>query len=250
MVRCYCGLGGNLGPVREVFDQAIADLRARPDVNVVAVSSVHHTAAVGTSDEAGGDYFNAAVGLETNLPPLALLDLLQSIELKYGRTRELRWGPRTLDLDLLFYGDELIESPRLLVPHPGCWFRRFVLDPLVEIAPDLKHPVKNATIRELRNRLLPRPLPVALCGANEPQRHELISLMQLEFPQAEFSTWPATTTSQHASDPALLIWLGTGDNQSQSDEAEFSQLPTLPRLAAMPPHPGFLRYVLRAALGT
>lgn len=250
MVRCYCGLGGNLGPVPEIFNQAIADLRARSEISVIAVSSVHRTAAVGTSDEAGGDYFNAAVGLETKLPPLALLDLLQSLELKYGRTRELRWGPRTLDLDLLFYGDELIESPRLLVPHPGCWFRRFVLDPLVEIAPDLKHPVKNATIRELRNRLLPRPLLVALCGANELQRRELITLIQPEFPQATLSTWTANSTESQDSEPALLIWLGNSDDQSSSGEVEFSNLPALPRLAAMPPHPGFLRYVLRAALGS
>ena len=118
--------------------------------------------------DAGGIFTNAAACLVTDLSPLKLLDLLQQIEEEFGRVRNLHWGPRPLDLDLLFYGRQVIHMPQLKVPHPGLWYRRFVLDPLVEIAADWKHPENAHSTAELRARLDQRPLVIDLEGMETP----------------------------------------------------------------------------------
>src|SRR5262249_14782283 len=147
------------GVVHETFGKALEKLASAPHSTVPAVSRSLPTRSIG--ERAGAGFLNAAAEIDTSLPPLELLDLLQSIELALGRQRTVHWGPRTLDLDLLFYGTEVIDSPRLVVPHPAAWYRRFVLDPLVEIAPRLVHPEKQVDIHALRQRLLVRPLVAA-----------------------------------------------------------------------------------------
>jgi hypothetical protein len=98
------------------------------------------------------------------LEPLGLLDLLQRVENELGRTREVRWGPRTLDLDLIFYGDQVIDLPRLVVPHPHCWYRQFVLAPVASLLPDFLHPSFRLSMRELSERLARKPFRLGVGG--------------------------------------------------------------------------------------
>jgi 2-amino-4-hydroxy-6-hydroxymethyldihydropteridine diphosphokinase len=142
------GLGSNLGDRKAQLDAAVAALAAARGIVVQAVSGYHETAPVG-GPECQGDYLNAAAAVETTLEPLELLHVLQEIERRAGRVRTVRWGPRTLDLDLLLFGDRVIESDELQVPHPRMAERLFVLAPLAEIAPGAVDPVTGQTIADL-----------------------------------------------------------------------------------------------------
>lgn len=127
------GLGANLGAAREVLDCAMQRLSALPGTTRITASGFYRTAPV---DAAGPDFLNAVLLLRTLLAPEALLDELQRIEREHGRQRPYRNAPRTLDLDLLLYGDLRIATPRLVVPHPRMHLRAFVLHPLVEVMPE------------------------------------------------------------------------------------------------------------------
>jgi len=143
MTRAYVALGSNVGDRERMLWSAIHMLAFNPEVDVVAVSSFRETAPVGYLDQP--DFLNAAVAIETELGSRALLDLLLSIELELGRTRDgPRFGPRTIDLDLVLYGDEVIDEPGLTVPHPRLHERRFVLEPLAELDPGLTVPEKGS----------------------------------------------------------------------------------------------------------
>ena len=138
MTRAYVGLGANIGP-REVTLLRAVDLLAEAEgVDVVAVSTLRETEPVGVVDQP--PFLNGAVEVETTLAPRALLDLLLEIERSLGRVRDERWGPRTVDLDLLVYGGETVEEPGLRVPHPRLRERRFALEPLAELNPELEVP--------------------------------------------------------------------------------------------------------------
>lgn len=139
MIRVYIAIGSNLGdPIRKAHD-AIAALKLLPNSRFVAASSLYTSKPMGPADQP--DYVNAVACIDTELHPLDLLDHTQRIELEFGRERKKeRWGPRTLDLDILLYGDIQIENERLTVPHYGMKVREFVLYPLAEIAPDLQLP--------------------------------------------------------------------------------------------------------------
>lgn len=132
-VRAYVALGANLGDAQATVARALADLGGLPQTRLVARSSLYRSAPI---DAGGPDFINAVAGLETQLAPLDLLDELQRLELEAGRERPYRNAPRTLDLDLLLYGDAGIGEPRLVVPHPRMHERAFVLLPLAEIAPE------------------------------------------------------------------------------------------------------------------
>ena len=143
MTRAYVGLGSNLGDREHIIWGAIHMLAFNPEVDVVAVSSIRETDPVGFEDQPR--FLNAAVAMETDLEPRSLLDLLLGVERELGRTRDgPRFGPRTIDLDLLLYGDDVIDEPGLTVPHPRLHERRFVLEPLVELDPDLTVPEKGS----------------------------------------------------------------------------------------------------------
>ena len=143
----YVALGSNLGPRRQNLRRAVRLLEEHQGVRVVRVSSMLETEPVGGPPQ--GPYLNAAAELRTELAPRPLLEVLLSIEDELGRQRTVRWGPRTLDLDLLLYENRTIEEPGLRVPHPRMHERRFVLQPLCEIAPEAVHPVLQKTAREL-----------------------------------------------------------------------------------------------------
>jgi len=139
MERVYIGLGSNLDTPQEQLHSALAALAAVPHCALIAQSSLYASDPLGPADQPR--YVNAVAALDTTLSPLALLDELQRIEQEQGRTRKAeRWGPRTLDLDILLFGERLLNEPRLTVPHYHMHARAFVLYPLAEIAPALLLP--------------------------------------------------------------------------------------------------------------
>lgn len=135
MIHAYIGLGSNLENPMAQLDRAIDTLKKHDDLKSLRVSSIYGSKPVGPQDQP--DYINAVAGFDTALSPIELLDLLQSIEQSQRRVRERHWGPRTLDLDLLLYGQETIQLPRLTVPHPFMLERGFVIKPLSDLAPDM-----------------------------------------------------------------------------------------------------------------
>jgi 2-amino-4-hydroxy-6-hydroxymethyldihydropteridine diphosphokinase len=138
--RAYIGLGSNLGDREATLRAAIAELAATPGVEVVGVSTLIDTEPVGILDQPR--FLNGALALETDLPPRELLELLLGVEARFGRDRTAvpAQGPRTLDLDLLVYGEEELDEPGLRIPHPRLHERAFVLCPLAEVQPDLVVP--------------------------------------------------------------------------------------------------------------
>jgi 2-amino-4-hydroxy-6-hydroxymethyldihydropteridine diphosphokinase len=141
-VTVYIGLGSNLENPSLQIKAARAAITQIGHVQELAFSSLYHSAPMGPQDQP--DYVNAVMSVTTNLPPIELLRCLQRIENDQGRIRkDQRWGARTLDLDMLLYGDQVIELPDLIVPHPGLTERVFVLYPLHEIAPQLLVPGKG-----------------------------------------------------------------------------------------------------------
>ena len=132
MTAAYIALGSNLQDPATQLRSAVTAISQLPDSRVERTSSIYRSVPLGTT--AQPDYLNAVLLLATTLPPLRLLDALQQIEQAQGRVRGERWGPRTLDLDILLYGNQKIDSPRLTVPHPAMSQRNFVLYPLLEIS--------------------------------------------------------------------------------------------------------------------
>lgn len=142
MNRVWIGLGSNLDDPAGQVRAGLTALAALPDSRPGRVSELFRSAPVGVTDQP--DFCNAVAGLDTDLEPLALLEALQTIERAAGRRRTRRWGPRTLDLDVLLYSDRRIDLPTLTVPHPRLAERGFVLVPLASVAPDLQIPGKGA----------------------------------------------------------------------------------------------------------
>jgi 2-amino-4-hydroxy-6-hydroxymethyldihydropteridine diphosphokinase len=147
-VKAYVGVGANLGDRRATIERAIELLRAVPGVELLAVSFLRETDPVGFEEQPR--FLNGAVELETTLEPRELLDQLLRIERELGRTREgPRFGPRTIDLDLLVYGDARLDEQGLTIPHPRLHERRFALEPLAELAPELEIPGRGPVERLL-----------------------------------------------------------------------------------------------------
>lgn len=143
----YIGIGSNMDNPLEQCRKAIGLIAASPDLTLSQSSSFYKTEPVGITDQ---DWFvNAVVSAETMLSPSDLLNTLLGIEQQMGRTRQLKWGPRVIDLDLLFYDDSILESPGLKVPHPEIQNRRFILAPMNEITGELVHPVLKKSISKL-----------------------------------------------------------------------------------------------------
>lgn len=152
MAICLVGLGSNVGDRQRALDRGVELLGCNPAIRVKAHSRWYQTAAIG--GPAGQDPFlNGAALLETSLEPGQLASVLLAIEAELGRQRSQQWAPRTLDLDLLLYNAQIIETPDLVVPHPRMAWRRFVLQPAAEIAPSMLHPRIAWTIGQLWNHL-------------------------------------------------------------------------------------------------
>jgi len=160
-VRAYVAVGTNLGDRWAHLARAARELRGVPRTAVVAASRVFDTAPVGPPQPR---YLNAVLALETGLPPEPLLAALRAIEAGALRRRDVRWGARTLDLDLLLHGETVLRTPRLSLPHPGLAVRRFVLTPLAELAPGLRVPGAGGTVAALLGRAPGAPDEVAPAG--------------------------------------------------------------------------------------
>jgi len=223
-------LGGNLGNVPATFVSAVQALHQSNACRVTAVSPNFVTRAIG--NEAGDDYVNAAVRLEVACSPIELLRTLQSIETGLGRVRNVHWGPRTLDLDLVSYGHEIIIEPgdrlgteqpdavaafnslvstqqaMLIVPHPACWYRRFVLDPWCEIAPDWRHPVLQESVRDMRDRLRQRPLRLSLVSG--PGAEKLANELRSSFSSTQIELVDPSSSGE------MQFWSGSGLLPSQT----------------------------------
>ncbi len=149
--RAYIGLGSNLGERNDILNGAVESLNDRPLIEVTRVSSFIETDPVGGPPQP--PYLNGAAEMNTVLSPIKLLYTLHDIEQDFGRERLERWGPRTLDLDLLLYEQQIIDTNVLTVPHPRLHTRRFVLEPLNEIAPHALHPILNKTVESMLETL-------------------------------------------------------------------------------------------------
>ena len=144
--RSALSLGSNIGESQTILEAAIEILAQTPGILLEARSSWYQTKAVGPPQP---DYLNGCVTLQVEILPQQLLEILLGIEQQFGRVRHERWGPRTLDLDLLLYDDLIVDTPNLQIPHPRMRDRAFVLVPLAEIAPDWIEPVSGCVIKEL-----------------------------------------------------------------------------------------------------
>jgi 2-amino-4-hydroxy-6-hydroxymethyldihydropteridine diphosphokinase len=149
--HAYIGFGSNLGDRLENCKNAIGALAALPPCSLLKTSSFYETSPVGLVDQPA--FINGVVLLETDEDAHWLLRQMLEIEKTFGRIRDLKWGPRSIDLDLLFFDDQIINTPELSVPHPSLHERRFVLEPLNEVAPDFRHPSLGKSVADLRNDL-------------------------------------------------------------------------------------------------
>lgn len=154
MNRAFLGFGGNLGQTLSLFRQARGQLAEHQQVKVISCSPIYQAPAIGGPDNQP-DFLNAVVELQTALSAQELLLLCRQIEDKAGRTREIHWGPRTLDIDLLIFSDLILNTEPLTLPHPRLHQRHFVLLPLNAIDPTLRHPLLNCSVKELLEQLPP-----------------------------------------------------------------------------------------------
>jgi 2-amino-4-hydroxy-6-hydroxymethyldihydropteridine diphosphokinase len=153
LTRAYIGLGANLGDREETIRRAVERLGGEQGIEIVGISRLRETDPVGYADQPR--FLNGALAVDTDLSPRDLLARLLAVERELGRVREagLRYGPRTIDLDLLLYGDRVVNEPGLTVPHPRLAERRFVLEPLHELDPGLRLPDGHAVQELLRSQL-------------------------------------------------------------------------------------------------
>lgn len=213
MTKCLIALGSNLGDRAATLDGAIAALAVAAGVESVEASSWQLTLPVG-GESSQREFLNGAAIVETSRGATDLLALLQQIESQFGRERLERWGSRTLDLDLLLYGDAIINTPTLTVPHPRMSFRRFVLEPAVEIAGSLIHPTIGWTLERLLDHLDSGSDCVAIVSTDDSARQQLVAAVS--------KRCGVTVSTEH---PKLTILLG-GPVEEEKDRG-----PTL-RIAA------------------
>ncbi|AEA00283.1 MULTISPECIES: 2-amino-4-hydroxy-6-hydroxymethyldihydropteridine diphosphokinase [Aerococcus] len=150
----YLAIGSNIGELSKNLDQAVQAVDALEGTKVTKRSANLSNAAYGVTDQ--DDFLNGVIEIITDLAPLDLLKALKQIEKEMGRTETYRWGPRLIDIDIIFYGDKVLNSQELTIPHIDMVNRDFVLGPLKEIAPNKKHPIYKKTVSELYQDLIDR----------------------------------------------------------------------------------------------
>ena len=242
MTTCLIALGSNLGDRNATLEAAIDALIATPGVQLLRHSRWQETKPVGGWARQPG-FLNGAAVLETSHEPATFHQLLQQIETRHGRQRHERWADRTLDLDLLLYGDQTIDTPALTVPHPRMSFRRFVLEPAAEIAGSLVHPTIGWTLDKLLQHLDAGADCVAIVSPQESARRDLAAMLRGRFGMTDIGPslvneqlWPAAATiwlavpsgrvsSEH---PKLTILLGPPES-NQTGRGPTLQIPATSR---------------------
>ncbi len=146
MDKAYLSLGSNIGNRQDWLQQAINQIGNKCGT-ILKASSIYETAAWGINEQPA--FLNMVLSIQTNLAPIELLNEILEIEISLGRKREIKWGARTIDIDILFFNKTILSLPNLVIPHPYLQDRRFTLVPLVEIAPTFNHPILNKNITEL-----------------------------------------------------------------------------------------------------
>jgi 2-amino-4-hydroxy-6-hydroxymethyldihydropteridine diphosphokinase len=212
MRNFFIAFGGNLGAVPQQLEASLDRIRQLPDTRLVRRSRLFQTTPIGSNS--GDPYFNAAAQVESKFAPVLFLKELQKLEHDAGRKRGVHWGPRVLDLDLIAADDLIVQSAFLTLPHPHCWYRRFVLDPWGEIAPDYVHPLLGESVSELRERLFQRPLPVALQGpGGDELLGECVSAVSEVQVTNDDSPAPAITfATSNAAGAARVVDVSTSDD--------------------------------------
>lgn len=211
LYECLIALGGNLQISEQVFNDALGQLQLL-GCSGIKMSRVLKTRPVGV--DAGQEFLNAAAVLHTDQSPDELLRTLHQIETMYHRVRTLHWGPRTLDLDLILYGDVISNMPQLVVPHPAMWYRRFVLEPAMDVATDMVHPTLTESVAELYKRLVHRPLRLEICSgesATDNQFFDAIMHHLRESRNDEMEWHPTDPASMIAQDSFARIVLRQGE---------------------------------------
>jgi 2-amino-4-hydroxy-6-hydroxymethyldihydropteridine diphosphokinase len=233
MTLAVVSLGGNVGDVSAAFDFANRQLQANARIDELRTASIYQSVPMG--QQAGDTFSNSVTAFQTSLEPLELLDELQQLEDAAGRTRDIHWGPRTLDLDLILFGDRIVDHDRLQVPHPHFFYRRFVIEPAATIVPDVVDPVSGQTIAEFQRRLLRRPFRILLGDgiSIEPIREEF----RTEFPAVEFEPFNARRES---SDSGLGLCLSDSGVGSSSRDRFWLELQAQDHIAE-------IRWILQAA---
>lgn len=204
MTKSLIALGSNIGASPSLFHQVLSALDAN-GAQIDQVSSFHDTTPIGAAAQ-GLRFLNAAAIVTFNGSAAELLSLLQTTENQFGRERTVRWGSRTIDLDLLMHGTEVITEAKLLVPHPALWYRHFVLSSAVEIAADWLHPLLNESLGSLWNRLQSRPILLTLDETSVPSdlpftSNDLLSSLD------DLSDGVMVSDSLDAADPAVFASL-------------------------------------------
>ena len=181
-MRCLLALGSNLGDRQAILKRACAEVTKLPGCQLLARSRWHATSPIGGA--AGqGEFLNGAILLETSLEPLALVTALQQVETTLGRKRTQRWDARTIDIDMLLYGQQVIDTADLTVPHPRMSFRKFVLEPAAEIAGSMLHPTSGWTIAQLLAHLQNSPRYVVVTATEKPIADWLVSQLSRQLSQ-------------------------------------------------------------------
>ena len=212
MPACLIGLGSNQGNRREILEAAVSRLAEHPRIELLAQSTWHETSAIG--GPAGQPRFlNGALKLETALTPRELFECLRQIEIQLGRRREERWGPRTIDLDLLLYDEQVLDTPVLTLPHPRMAWRRFVLEPAAEVAGEMVHPTIRWSIARLLEHLNTSPPYVAVTGGIASGKSRLANRLAAALPARMIEERPDWTR--------LESFYADPDGQGWETELEF-----------------------------
>jgi 2-amino-4-hydroxy-6-hydroxymethyldihydropteridine diphosphokinase len=220
MPRAWIAFGANLGNARETCVAACHLLADTPGWRVCARSRLYETAPMGSL---AGDRFTNAV-IETEIDPecepLTVLDRLQAIEQALGRQRVVHWGPRTVDLDwIAAETPQVFDSSRLTLPHRHSWYRRFVLDPWAELAPEWIVPGRDATVRELRQRLYQRPLVMQVCGPTAAETATVLAILQQQL-MVTCGRWIVTGDRPSDRQPTIYAdWSGQWDSSPAAPHA-------------------------------
>jgi 2-amino-4-hydroxy-6-hydroxymethyldihydropteridine diphosphokinase len=229
MPTCLLSLGSNVGDREATIAAAIGEITALPDVQLIRHSGWHRSQPVG-GPPGQGEYVNSAAVIETTIAPLTLLSELQSIEARHGRERGERWSPRTLDIDILLYGNEVSETPMLTLPHPRMTFRTFVLAPAAEVAPKMRHPVIGWPVERMLLHLQQASESVALVSPSESIRQRLGALL-VERCGVKLISRPTFPTADHHWPPLWTAWLEVSPN-ARSNKSGMEQHAELPYAAA------------------